>query len=76
MLWPVLVLVASGCSVDVAQDLSEPDANRVIAELNEHAIGARKAVDQAHEGRYLVQIAEDDLSPALAALPPEDGPGS
>lgn len=69
-----------GCSVGVAQDLSEADANRVIGELNEHSIGATKSGDPIHEGRYLVEIASEDLSPALAALhaaglPPEPTAG-
>jgi type III secretion protein J len=78
----VLLLCAllAACSVNVAQDLAEADANRVIGELSDHAIGATKHPDPTHEGRYLVEISEADLSPALAALnaaglPPEPTAG-
>lgn len=72
----LLLLALCGCSVNVASDLAEIEANRVMVTLNEHGIAATKAPDPAKEGRFTVRIPEGDLSAAVAALQNEGLPGA
>jgi type III secretion protein J len=60
--------VSLSCSVSVAEDLSEVEANRVISALGQHSIAADKAPDPAREGRYRVDIGQADLALAIGAL--------
>jgi type III secretion protein J len=69
-----------GCSTEVAHGLDEGEANRVIVALAETQIAATKSIDPTSEGRFLVEVTQADLGPALAALgaaglPSQHNPG-
>ncbi len=71
--WRVLQLTwalswLAGCSAEVASDLAESEANQVIVALGQDGIAASKAPDPNHEGRFMVQIPQADLSLAVVAL--------
>ncbi len=70
----VLAAAAWSCSVDVARDLAESEANRVIVALNQNGVAATKDVDQDNEGRFVVRIAESELGPAVNTLEQEGLP--
>jgi len=75
-----LVVLVAGCSVPVAADLEESDANRVVVALEGSAIGANKQHDPANEGRWQVTVARADTSTAVRVmqsegLPPPESPG-
>ena len=56
------------CDLELVHDLSEHEANRVVAELGKKNIGSRKSLDPNSEGRFQVAVASDDISSALDAL--------
>jgi type III secretion protein J len=57
-----------GCSAEVARGLEESEANRVVVALAETQIAASKHADPGNEGRFLIEVTQADLGPALAAL--------
>lgn len=69
-----VVLVATGCSAQVAHGLAEDDANRVLVALDRAGVGASKEIDAAAEGRFVVTVARDDESRAVAILRDEELP--
>lgn len=73
-------VVVLGCAVDVARDLPELEANRVILALNRDGIAASKVPDREHEGHFAVRIPEAELAAAVQTLhdeglPAERSPG-
>jgi len=80
---PTLILaalLALACSVPVAANLDETDANRAIVVLERGGIGASKERDPEHEGRFRVSVATGDASAAIGLLareelPPRNSPG-
>ena len=71
--WPWLAgllvgLFLLGCSVPVATDLDESDANRVTVALQQSGISAQKTVDRQNRDRFGVLVSRDDASFALAVL--------
>jgi type III secretion protein J len=76
----VLLAFIAGCSVPVAADLQENDANRIIVALEAGGIGAQKQNDPANDGRWQVMVARADTSTAVRVmqsegLPPPESPG-
>lgn len=73
---PLLV----ACSVPVAGNLEDPDANQAVALLERGGIGATKERDPEHENRFRIDVARGEASAAIAALaaenlPPKTAPG-
>src|SRR5690606_40635630 len=73
-------LLALACSVPVAANLDEADANRAIVVLERGGIGASKERDPEQEGRFRVTVAGGDASAAIGLLareelPPRRSPG-
>ncbi len=58
--------LVAGCSVPVAVDLDEAEANRVAAALDAKGVAAEKTVEPGADGRFRVEVGRDDA--ALAAL--------
>jgi type III secretion protein J len=69
-----LILLASACSVPIAADLGEADANQVVVALEENGVAAKKQVDPSTEGRWQVVVARDDASSAARVLKHEELP--
>lgn len=72
-----LVLACLGCgacSVPVAADLDEGEANRIVVALDREGIGAEKEVDPAVEGKFRVQVPRDDAARALSTMADEQLP--
>jgi len=61
-------LLLLGCSVPVATDLDESEANRVTVALQQSGISAQKTVDSQNRDRFGVLVSRDDASFALAVL--------
>ncbi len=75
-----LACCAMGCSVSVAANLGESDANRVVAALATEGVAAQKEADPQGEGRWRISVARDDAATAIAvlgaeSLPPPNTPG-
>jgi type III secretion protein J len=73
-----LTLVA--CSVPVAGNLDEADANQAVALLARGGVGADKERDPEHEGHFRVSVAKGEASTAIGVLaeenlPPKSSPG-
>jgi type III secretion protein J len=73
-----LALVA--CSVPVAGNLDEADANQAVALLARGGVGADKERDPEHEGHFRVSVAKGEASTAIGFLaeenlPPKSSPG-
>jgi type III secretion protein J len=73
---PLLV----ACSVPVAGNLDESDANQAVALLTRGGVGADKERDPEHEGHFRVSVAKGEASTAIAFLanenlPPKVSPG-
>jgi type III secretion protein J len=69
-----------GCSVPIAANLDEGDANRVVLALEAEGMAAQKERDPDGEGRWRVTVTRDDASAAVAvlgaeSLPPPNTPG-
>jgi type III secretion protein J len=74
----LLILVA--CSVPVAGNLDESDANHAVALLARGGVGADKERDPEHEGHYRVSVSKGEASTAIGFLadenlPPKASPG-
>jgi type III secretion protein J len=75
-----LAVLAVSCSVSVASNLAENDANRVVMALEQRGLAAEKEPDPDSEGRWRVTVARDDASASVIVLatdnlPPPDTPG-
>ena len=71
-----VVLVATACSVPVAADLGENDANRVVVALERSNLLANKEPDPDHENRWRVTVLRDEASTAARVLEQNDLPPS
>jgi type III secretion protein J len=70
----------AGCSVPIAANLDERDANLVADALNRSGIDALKEPDPGSEGHYRVMIARDEAASGIGVLreqdlPPRASPG-
>jgi type III secretion protein J len=76
MRWSLLapLALALSCSVPVAADLEETEANRIVVALEENGIAASKQADPASEGRWQVTVPRADASPAVRVLRTEGLP--
>jgi type III secretory pathway lipoprotein EscJ len=75
-----LALWVGGCSVPIAANLDEGDANRVVVALQTEGVAAQKEHDPDGEGRWRVTVTRDDASAAVTvlgaeSLPPPSTPG-
>jgi type III secretion protein J len=66
--------------VPVAANLDEGDANQAVVVLERGSVGASKERDPEQEGRFVVRVANQDASTAIALLarenlPPRASPG-
>jgi type III secretion protein J len=73
-------LVAVGCSVPVAGNLDETDANQAVVVLERGGVGAAKERDPEHENRFQVSVPSGEASQAIGLLarenlPPRSSPG-
>lgn len=80
--WLALVagVVVTACSVPVAQDLDENDANQAVVALGSHGVVASKEPDPAHEGRWEISVPHEEAAGAATILsrenlPPPAAPG-
>ncbi len=69
-----------GCSVPIASNLAEGDANQAVVALEKQGISANKERDPEGEGTFRVLVAQTDASGAAAVLtqenlPPRPSPG-
>lgn len=76
----VLCGLLLGCSVPVAANLDEGDANQAVLVLEKSGIGADKERDPDHEGRFRVTVPSGEASAAIGVLaqenlPPRSSPG-
>jgi type III secretion protein J len=62
------------CSVPVAANLDDREANRVFVALDRVSIDATKEADPTVEGRWRIDVARDEVPRALAAMREEDLP--
>jgi type III secretion protein J len=70
-------VLATACATDIAHDVSEEQANRIVVTLHEHAIGAAKEGlgGTGPDGAgFVVQVAPDDVARALTVLRAADLP--
>ena len=70
----VVSLLAAACSVPVAANLDEDDANKIILALDHASVDATKEIDPQSEGKVRVVVARDDVPRALAAMRDEQLP--
>ncbi len=69
-----------GCQAEVASDLDERSATRIVLTLDDEQIAAHHEPDPIREGRFQVSVARGDVGAALsvlaaAGLPEEPSPG-
>jgi type III secretion protein J len=74
------LLALTACSVPIASNLDEADANQAVVALERGSVGASKERDPEHEGRFSVSVAPQDASTAIGLLardnlPPRSSPG-
>ncbi len=71
-LFCLILLVAfllPGCKrIDVANGVSQREANRIVAVLSSHGISAIANSETGGRGKYAVQVDESSYSPAVAIL--------
>jgi type III secretion protein J len=71
---------AAACSVPVAGNLDESDANQALALLERGGVGADKERDPEHEDHFRIRVARNEASAAIGLLaeenlPPKARPG-
>ena len=71
---PIALVFALGCSVPVANNLDEDDANRIVLALDRANIDSSKEIDPQTEGKERVIVARDDVARALAAMREDELP--
>ncbi len=64
----------TGCTVPVAVELDEADANRIVTLLDSTGIAAEKSADRGDDGKYRIEVAQDEAARAVAALTEEGLP--
>jgi type III secretion protein J len=64
----LLAIVVTGCTIDVLHGLPEAEANRVLATLQAHGIGASKRIDNAENGTFAITVAQGASARAWAIL--------
>jgi len=64
----LVLLGAAGCSVRVAVDLDEREANRVVTALGAEGVAADKTSVPGADGRYGVDVSQDDAARAVRVL--------
>lgn len=69
------LVVSVGCSVPVATNLGEGEANRAVVALERGGVHASKEPDPAQEGRWRLSVGRDDAAAAVAVLSRENLPG-
>lgn len=69
-----VALLCVGCTVPVAVDLDESAANRIVEALGREGVAADKVVDPRGDGRWRIEVAEDDASAAVAVMARENLP--
>lgn len=69
-----MALVFMACSVPIASDLEESQANRIIVALDQAGVFAEKELDPANEGRFRVLVGREDSARALTTMREEDLP--
>ncbi len=70
----LLVLLAVGCTREVAAGLEEADANRGVVALARAGVDAEKAPDPAVEGRFKLIVGRDEATVAISVLAGEEIP--
>jgi type III secretion protein J len=68
------LLLAVGCTVPVAADLDDAEANRVVALLTSSGVAADKAAERGESGRFRVEVPRDDGTRAASVLGDEGLP--
>jgi type III secretion protein J len=69
------LVATSGCAVQVATDLDDGRANRVVALLDDNGIAATKSADPTEPGRFRVDVPGDQASQAVGVLA-DEGPAA
>lgn len=67
-------LLGAACSVPVAVDLPESEANRIVVALEDQGVVAEKELDPKAEGHWRVSVGRDDASAAVSVLRRESLP--
>jgi type III secretion protein J len=75
-----LGLMLTSCSVPIAANLDEADANQAVTLLEQSSVTASKERDPEHEGRYRITVLNADAATAIGllsreSLPPRAAPG-
>lgn len=73
-------LFVAGCSVPIANNLSDHESNRVMVALNQAGVAAQKEPDPNADGKWRVTVERDDAAAAVGVLsddnlPPPSAPG-
>lgn len=63
-----------GCTVPIAMDLGEQEANQALVALERAGVYANKQPDAAHEGRWQLEVTRGDAALAVTALTDESLP--
>jgi type III secretion protein J len=70
----VATVISCACSVPVATQLEESDANRVLVALAGKGVAAEKEPDAEREGAWRVNVPREDAAAAVAVLAHESLP--
>jgi type III secretion protein J len=70
----VALFTVTACSVPVATNLDESDANHAVVVLSRGGVGADKERDPEHEGRFRVNVTRTEASAAISLLAAENLP--
>ncbi len=65
-----------GCTVPIAMDLGEHEANQALVALERAGVYAHKQPDAGHEGRWQLEVARSDAALAVTALTDESLPAA
>jgi type III secretion protein J len=74
MLAALVAVQLGACTVPIAADLEESDANRVLVALEQNGVVSQKEGDPEREGRWRVTVGRDDASAAVSVLRQENLP--
>jgi type III secretion system YscJ/HrcJ family lipoprotein len=66
--WVIATLLATACTVPVAGDLDDTEANRVFVALDRANVDPVKEQDPGAEGKWRVSVARDDVPRAMSVL--------
>jgi type III secretory pathway lipoprotein EscJ len=61
-----LAICSAGCQEQIVHDLSEREANKVLSELHDAKVNARKVIQA--DGRWAVSVSKTEMFPALTHL--------